>query len=51
VIRLPALKYLMNELKFKTSEWAGLGDEDKTTLKTWADEEQDALGIARIASS
>jgi len=40
---LPALKYLMNELKFKTSDWVNLPEADKQTLKTWAEEEQQAI--------
>ena len=41
--RLPALKYLMNELKFKTSEWTSLANEDRERLKQMAEEEQDYI--------
>lgn len=44
--RLPALKYLMNVLGFKTSEYSALSDKDKQELKQYAEDEQTALGIA-----
>jgi hypothetical protein len=40
---IASLKYLMNELKFKTSEWSALPDNDKDDLKRWANEEQEAI--------
>ena len=42
---IPSLRYLMNELKFKTTEWTSLSEKDKEELKQWADEEQKALGL------
>lgn len=41
---LPALKYLMNELKFTTSDWTKtLTDKDREDLKQWANVEQAAI--------
>lgn len=42
-MRLPALKYLLNQLGFTTREWSALPDADKQTLKQWAEEEQTAI--------
>ena len=44
-MRPPALKYLMQELKFTTSEWTQLSDKDREELKQYATEEMDALGL------
>ena len=40
------LAYLKKELGFTMGEWTVLSEADKATLKQWAREEMDALGLA-----
>lgn len=45
-----ALVYLRTQLGGGTgflAEWNKLSDEDKATLRRWADEEMDALGMEK----
>jgi hypothetical protein len=47
-LRKPPLAYLMAELNGKgdfAHEWKNLSEWDKATLRRWAEEEQDALGL------
>ena len=46
--RISALQYLKRELKFSVGEWGKLTEEDKETLKRWAVEEMDVLGVPHI---
>lgn len=39
------LAYLRQELKFTAQEWGTLSETDKQTLKQWAVEEMEALGL------
>ena len=39
------LNYLKEQLNFKAVEWMALTDEDRATLRRWAEEEMRALGI------
>jgi hypothetical protein len=46
--KMSALQYIKRELEFKLSEWKELSEEDKDTLKRWAVEEMDSLGIEHV---
>lgn len=43
-----AVLYLKDQLNFKVVEWQALTPEEKETLKRWAREEMDVLGIEHI---
>lgn len=42
-MQLPPIKYLMQELKFKTSDWTALTEQDREDLKRWATAEQEYI--------
>jgi hypothetical protein len=44
-MRPTPLQYLMQQLAFKTGDYAALSDKDKDDLKVWATEEMDFLGM------
>lgn len=43
--KMAPLAYLKKELGFTLPEWQKLGESDKETLKNWAIEEMNALGM------
>lgn len=42
---MPILAYLKRELGFTSQEWIALDAADKETLKEWAREEMEVLGV------
>ena len=48
--RKSALIYLKEQLGFTVAEFQRLPVEDKDTLRRWAEEEQDALGLVKKES-